>query len=232
MPLDQRSDTKSVELSVIVPSFNERDNIAPLLRGLDQALAGIAWEVVFVDDDLPDGTAAAIRDIAQRDPRVRCLRRIGRRGLSTAVIEGMLASSALPISPSSTPICSTTRPCCRECWRRLAPSKLDIVVGSRYLDGGGVGDWSTRRAGISRFATRLAPARRPGRADRPDERLLPDHPPRFRAGGAPALRPRLQDPARPLRLRATPYRYPSSPTCSGRGSTAKASSTASSSGNT
>jgi dolichol-phosphate mannosyltransferase len=155
MPLDQRSDTESVELCVIVPSFNERDNIAPLLRGLDQALAGIAWEVVFVDDDSPDGTAAAIRDIAQRDPRVRCLRRIGRRGLSTAVIEGMLASSApyLAVIDADLQHDETLLPQMLAAVRRQG---LDIVVASRYLDGGGFGDWSTRRAGISRFATRLA----------------------------------------------------------------------------
>lgn len=58
-------------------------------------LAGIAWQVVFVDDDSPDHTARAVQELAQTDRRVRCLHRIGRRGLSTACIEGMLASCPL-----------------------------------------------------------------------------------------------------------------------------------------
>ena len=81
-------------LTVVVPCFNERANIAPMVVALDAALRGIAWEVVFVDDDSPDGTSAVARNSAARDPRVRCIRRVGRRGLSSAVIEGALSSSA------------------------------------------------------------------------------------------------------------------------------------------
>src|ERR1700692_3482608 len=81
-------------LSVIVPCFNERPNVAPMIAQLDAALAGIAWEVIYVDDNSPDGTAQEVRRIAQHDPRVRCIRRIGRRGLASAVIEGALSSSA------------------------------------------------------------------------------------------------------------------------------------------
>ena len=81
-------------LTVVVPCYNERANVAPLIARLDAALYGIAWEVVYVDDDSPDGTAAEVRRIAQTDRRVRCIRRIGRRGLASAVIEGALSSSA------------------------------------------------------------------------------------------------------------------------------------------
>ena len=82
------------ELSVIVPCYNERANVRPLAARLDAALAGIAWEAVFVDDDSPDGTADEARALANADPRIRCIRRIGRRGLSSAVVEGALSSSA------------------------------------------------------------------------------------------------------------------------------------------
>src|ERR1700722_11994279 len=78
------------ELTVIVPAFNERENVYEVVSRLEQCLGGEAWEVIFVDDDSPDGTAARVREIAQRDPRVRCLQRIGRRGLSSACIEGMM----------------------------------------------------------------------------------------------------------------------------------------------
>ena len=81
-------------LTVVVPCYNERPNVAPLIARLDAALHGVAWEAVYVDDNSPDGTAAEVRRIAQTDPRVRCIRRIGRRGLSSAVIEGALSSSA------------------------------------------------------------------------------------------------------------------------------------------
>ncbi|MGC2813521.1 MAG: glycosyltransferase, partial [Bradyrhizobium sp.] len=82
------------QLSVIVPTFNECDNVTTLFRRLETALAGIAWEVIFVDDNSPDGTWDVVRGLARQDGRVRCIRRIGRRGLSGACIEGILASSA------------------------------------------------------------------------------------------------------------------------------------------
>ncbi len=82
------------ELSIIVPCFNERPNVAPMIAKLEAALVGIIWEVIYVDDNSPDGTAQEVRQIARHDGRVRCIRRIGRRGLASAVIEGALSSSA------------------------------------------------------------------------------------------------------------------------------------------
>src|SRR5271170_3019452 len=82
------------ELSIIVPTFNERENIAELIGRLVVCLEGRSWEVVFVDDDSPDGTADVVREHAAVDSRVRCVRRIGRRGLSSACVEGMLATTA------------------------------------------------------------------------------------------------------------------------------------------
>jgi dolichol-phosphate mannosyltransferase len=81
-------------LAIVIPVFREAANVAPLVARLDAALAGIAWEAVFVDDDSPDGTTAAVRAIAAADPRIRCIRRVGRRGLASACIEGMLSVSA------------------------------------------------------------------------------------------------------------------------------------------
>src|SRR3954463_12266780 len=83
-----------IELTVVVPTFNERTNVPLLVEGLGDALAGIAWEVVFVDDDSPDMTGDAVRAIARQDPRVRVIERIGRRGLSSATVEGVLSSAA------------------------------------------------------------------------------------------------------------------------------------------
>ncbi|MBI0415485.1 MAG: glycosyltransferase, partial [Nitrosospira sp.] len=82
------------QLSVVVPTFNEATNIAELVNRLDVILQGIRWEVIFVDDNSPDYTARIARALAQKDRRIRVIHRVGRRGLSTACIEGMLASSA------------------------------------------------------------------------------------------------------------------------------------------
>src|SRR5271169_5088876 len=82
------------DLTIVVPILNERDNIEPLVALLGAALQGISWEVIFVDDDSRDGSANHARVLARRDPRVRCLQRIGRRGLSSACIEGVLASAS------------------------------------------------------------------------------------------------------------------------------------------
>src|SRR6267378_2056258 len=82
------------ELSVVIPTFNERGNLGELIKRITAALEGIRWEVIVVDDDSPDGTAAEARAMYGGDARVRCIRRLGRRGLSSACIEGMLASSA------------------------------------------------------------------------------------------------------------------------------------------
>ena len=82
---------KSVELTVVVPTYNERDNILELVSRLDSVLSGLTWEVIFVDDDSRDGTADLVREVARSDARVRCIQRVGRRGLSSAVIEGMMA---------------------------------------------------------------------------------------------------------------------------------------------
>jgi dolichol-phosphate mannosyltransferase len=123
------------ELTVVVPCFNERPNVAPLVGKLDAALAGIAWEVLFVDDDSPDGTAAEARRLAQADPRVRCIRRVGRRGLASAVIEGVLASSAPFVAVMDGDLQhDETR--LAEMLDRLRDGSCDLVVASRHLAGG------------------------------------------------------------------------------------------------
>jgi len=123
-----------VELSIVVPCFNERANVAPMVAALDKALAGIAWEVVFVDDNSPDGTAAEARRLAQGDPRVRCIRRVGRRGLASAVIEGALSSSAayIAVMDGDMQHDETRLPIMLQALRDGA----DLAVGSRHVEGG------------------------------------------------------------------------------------------------
>ena len=123
------------ELTVIVPCYNERPNVAPLVAKLDSALAGIAWEVLFVDDDSPDGTAAEARRIATHDPRVHCIRRIRRHGLASAVIEGALASSAqfLAVMDGDLQHDETRLPVMLTA---LRGGDCDLAVASRHIAGG------------------------------------------------------------------------------------------------
>lgn len=145
----------AVELTVVVPAFNERDNIELLVDRLETVLGRTTWEVVYVDDDSPDGTAAAVRELSQINPRVRCVQRIGRRGLSTAVIEGILASSApyVAVMDADLQHDEAALPTMLETLKR---DELDVVVGSRYTGGGGIGDWNKSRAAMSKFATQLS----------------------------------------------------------------------------
>lgn len=148
-------DPHSVELAIIVPTFNERDNVRALMSRLEECLDSIGWEVIFVDDDSPDGTAELVRQIGRYDRRVRCLQRLGRHGLSSACIEGMLSTSAsyLAVIDGDLQHDETLLP---QMLKTLQNGDLDIVIGSRYVSGGGLGDWDHTRATISRFATRLS----------------------------------------------------------------------------
>jgi dolichol-phosphate mannosyltransferase len=131
-------------LTVVVPCYNERPNVAPLIARLDAALFGIAWEVVYVDDNSPDGTTAEVRRIAQTDQRVRCIRRIGRRGLSSAVIEGALSSSAqfVAVIDGDLQHDETKLP---EMLAALQSGNYDLAVGSRHAEGGDAAGLASRR---------------------------------------------------------------------------------------
>lgn len=144
-----------VELTVVLPTFNERDNVQPLIERLEAVLAGIEWEAIFVDDNSSDGTAEHARAIGRSKPYIRCLQRLGRRGLSTACIEGVLASSAPFIAVMDADL-QHDEALLPDMLRTLKSGKIDIAIGSRYVAGGGVGDWDQSRARISDLATRLS----------------------------------------------------------------------------
>src|SRR5215475_14597809 len=145
----------SPQLSVVVPTFNERDNVTALFRKLEVALAGIAWEVIFVDDNSPDGTWDVVRGLARQDARVRCIRRIGRRGLSGACIEGILASSApcAAVMDADLQHDETQLP---KMLALLQSGEAELVVGSRYIEGGSADSFDRTRAGAIALATEIA----------------------------------------------------------------------------
>ena len=144
-----------VELSIVVPTYKEIDNVETVVKQVHACLKGVAWEIIFVDDDSPDGTADRIRAIARTDPQVRCLQRIGRRGLASACIEGMLSSSApyIAVMDADLQHDETLLPAMLDTLRK---GDSDIVIGSRYISGGGIGQWNKARAWISRWATQLS----------------------------------------------------------------------------
>ena len=143
------------ELSVVVPTFKERDNVPLLVEKLARTLTGVDWEIIFVDDNSPDGTAAAARAIGATDGRVRCIRRIGRRGLAGACIEGMLASQARFVAVMDADLQHD---------ERLLTGMLeklrgdtDLAVASRYVAGGSAAGLSSAgREHASRLSTVLA----------------------------------------------------------------------------
>jgi dolichol-phosphate mannosyltransferase len=143
------------ELSVVVPAFRERENIPPLLDALEQALAGLDWEAIVVADAADDGTEEVVRERAQHDPRVRIIQRIGRRGLASACIEGMLSSSAPYLAVMDADLQHD---------EKLLPKLLDaakhggveVVVASRYMEGGSTGELAADRVRVSRLASALS----------------------------------------------------------------------------
>src|SRR5260370_27017693 len=153
--LPETAGQRGADLCVVVPVLNEQDNIAPLVDALRAALDGIAWEVIFVDDDSRDGTRDAVAALAAADRRVRLLHRIGRRGLSTAFIEGAQASLAPYIAAIDGDL-QHDEPVLAPMFAVLRDEGVEIAIGSRYVEGGGVGSWDSRRAGMSSLATRLS----------------------------------------------------------------------------
>ncbi|HET6390960.1 glycosyltransferase family 2 protein [Hyphomicrobium sp.] len=143
-------------LTIVIPTYCEAGNIAPMIAALDRALTSIHWEVIFVDDDSPDGTMGAIRAIGVNDPRVRAMRRVGRRGLAGAVIEGMLASGADIVAVVDADLQHDEKLLPRML-SDIEGGKADLVIGTRYSQSGEAREgFSTARRISSELATGLS----------------------------------------------------------------------------
>ena len=138
---------------MIVPTYNERGNVEVLTDRLRAALRGVSWRVIFVDDDSPDRTTEAVKTMAANDDRIQCLRRVGRRGLAGAVIEGILASASpfVAVIDGDLQHDETLLP---EMLEPLRTGVADLAIGTRFgsADGLAVGLSPIRRLG-SRAAT-------------------------------------------------------------------------------
>ena len=124
--------THEVQLSVVVPTFNERANVARLVEKLDESLSALSWEAIFVDDGSPDGTGDEVRRLARSDRRVRLVMRHNRRGLSSAVVEGALASSAEIVAVMDGDLQHDER-VLTQLYEKVASGETDIASASRFL---------------------------------------------------------------------------------------------------
>jgi dolichol-phosphate mannosyltransferase len=145
----------SAEISIILPTFNEAENLADVIDQIARVLEGEAWEIIVVDDDSSDGTAARAKAIARSDTRVRCLRRVNRRGLAGACIEGMLSSSAPYVAVMDADL-QHDASILPKMLGLLRANEADIVIGSRHAVSGSIGSGLSKpREAISRWATRF-----------------------------------------------------------------------------
>lgn len=145
----------ALEIAIIVPTFNEIESIDALVFALQAVLEGHHYEIIIVDDSSPDGTADRVREIAKGDLRVHCIQRIGRRGLSGAFIEGALATAA-PVVGAIDADMQHDETLLPAMLKTLRSRDLEVVVGSRYLEQGSIGNWTGGRVRISQWATAIA----------------------------------------------------------------------------
>lgn len=139
-------------LSIIAPTYNERPNVRPLAAAIAKVLGSTPWELIFVDDDSPDGTYDEVAALAREGVPVRCIRRIGRRGLASAVVEGAMSAEAEIVGVIDADM-QHDEAVLPIMLHLLQTSDAEVVVGSRYVAGGGLGDWDASRRSMSSFAT-------------------------------------------------------------------------------
>lgn len=144
-----------LQLAVVVPTFNESANVVPLLEALERSLDGVAYEVVFVDDDSPDGTADVVRQIGRTNPRVRVLQRIHRRGLASACLEGMMSTPARYIAVMDGDM-QHDESILTSMLAKIQEGNLDLVVATRNAEGGGMGEFAKKRQFLSQMGRRLS----------------------------------------------------------------------------
>ena len=148
------TDAARAELTVVVPTLNERGNVGPLVAALERALEGLSWDVLFVDDNSTDGTLEALAALAANSPRVRFIRRVGRRGLSSAVVEGMLATTSPYIAVMDADL-QHDETIVRGMYDAVRAGDVDIASASRFLDSSEQEGLSERREHLSRLGIAL-----------------------------------------------------------------------------
>lgn len=144
-----------LDCAIIVPILNEAANIQPLIEKIGTVLTGYDAEIIFVDDGSTDGSLEILESIAAANRSIRVIRRIGRRGLSSAVVEGFLSTVA-PVVAVMDGDLQHDESVLPAMIAALQSGEADLAYGSRYAGGGSVGDWAADRLMISNVATRMA----------------------------------------------------------------------------
>lgn len=144
----------SVQFSLVVPTYNERANIDGLVRDIHEAMAGFSYELIVVDDNSPDGTADRARELSQDFPVV-VLQRAGKLGLASAVVDGwrLAKGDVLGVIDADGSHDQRILP---DLVSAVLSGQAELAVGSRYIPGGGMGNWPLYRQFISRVAVSMA----------------------------------------------------------------------------
>ena len=202
-----------LELAIVVPTFKERDNILPLLGCLDRVLKDVCFEVIFVDDDSPDGTADVIRKISLQRPEIRVLQRLHRRGLASACLEGMMATAAPYIAVMDADL-QHDESILPELLRTIREEGVDVVVASRNVAGGSMGEFAKQRVAVSDLGRSLSRMICRCEITDPmsgffilDRRFVEEVAPQVSAIGFKVLVDLISSSQRPVRLAEVPYRF-------------------------
>ncbi len=213
MPLERPESSGPLDLAVVIPTFNEVENVLPLLERLEEVLASLQWEAIFVDDDSPDHTAALVSELARSDRRIRLIRRIGRQGLASACVEGMLATSAPYIAVMDADL-QHDESILLSMYERIKSEQLDLVIGSRNIEGGDMGEMAPKRAALSGLGSRLSRAVSKCELSDPmsgffivDRNFLEEVIYRLSAAGFKILVDLVASAQRPVRFAEVPYRF-------------------------
>ncbi|MCS7120775.1 MAG: polyprenol monophosphomannose synthase [Candidatus Bathyarchaeota archaeon] len=144
----------SPELSVIVPTYMERENIAELIERIELSLSDVDFEIVIVDDSSPDGTAEYAESLGHLYGNVKVVKRPGKLGLSSAVLDGFMEASGKVLAVIDADLQHPPE-LLRKMYEMITRGH-DLVIGSRYVTGGDIRGWGLRRRIISRVAVFLA----------------------------------------------------------------------------
>lgn len=156
MPVCEPGTRPPLELAVVLPTYNEALNVAPMIAALENALGRTGWEAIFVDDDSTDGTSDEVRRIAETDRRIRIIQRFGRRGLASAAIEGICATAAPVVAVMDADL-QHDPGLLPQMLAAIHRDECDVAVASRFMSGASTADWNRPgRERASALANRLA----------------------------------------------------------------------------
>jgi dolichol-phosphate mannosyltransferase len=146
-----------MDLSIVIPTYNEKENISILVKSLKNEFKKnkINGEIIIVDDNSPDGTGSLIDKLSKKDNNLKIIHRVGKLGLSSAVLEGFKIARGDVFGVMDADL-SHPYSKINELYSTIRNSEADLVIGSRYVLGGNIVGWNNYRKILSKGATLLA----------------------------------------------------------------------------